>query len=520
MPPKAKAKAKALPKAKGKAKARPKIGARPAAFLVGGRLRPRRRPAAAEVEEPSPEFRFNSGEEVCCEDVGPFAWTPDLWVSLTGQYWGGPAKVAGFVQSYTREGSSHENVLRATGTTHERLQKWSSTNPGRPLRIHLCSKECGGEKVADDYFHAHYVQKIALGAEEAWMKSLELGGDEMPDLRRALGGDKARGLSPEGEVLEKPPAEEDKEAKKKEKKRKKKELKNREKEGKKEKKLRGKEEKEKRKEDDSDSTSSSSKETTGKNAAKKALSAVFGRTGLDPSPKVRMRLRRRVRKSLRKNKKKKKDSSAESSEESSSSMGSGSHLFQENKKVKVIGSKMPGALTAQSVEEMQESLLTASGQVWNMQEGAVQPVAVHYFRSVLQPRMTGGIAREALTLSTLVDMALQGRIAESVDIAIQRLKSLELVSRGSDFRIAQRMELCPLELDTMASSAERREAIQESREESKLRYQSGKGGDYWKGEWKGGSKDWGKKGDGKKGKKGSGKDEDRGKGSGDGEKKK
>lgn len=188
--------------------------------------------------------------------------------------------------------------------------------------------------------------------------------------------------------------------------------------------------------------------------------------------------------------------------------------------MKVIGTRMPGALTAQSIEEMQESLLTASGQVWNTKEDSVPPLSIHYFRTVLQPRMTGGIARESLTLSMMVDMALQGRVAESVDIGIQRLKALELISRGTDFRVAQRLELCPLELDAMASSTERRDALQENKEEAKLRFQSAKGGgDYRKGEWKGG-KDWGKKGDGKKGKKGGEKGDDRGKNAGDPDKKK
>lgn len=83
MPPKAKGKAKAIPKAKGKAKAFPKVRVRPG--VPAARI-PRRRPAAF-VEDKTPEFKFNAGEEVTCEEVGPFAWTPDLWVSFTGQYW-------------------------------------------------------------------------------------------------------------------------------------------------------------------------------------------------------------------------------------------------------------------------------------------------------------------------------------------------------------------------------------------------------------------------------------------------
>ena len=517
MPPKAKGKAKALPKAKGKAKARPRPKVRPGVPAARGRLVPRRRPAVREEVEESVEFKFNAGEEVTCEDVGPFAWAPDLWVAFTGQYWGAACKVAGQVKSYRREGALQELSLKPTGTNHEKLQNWGASNLRSLIRVHLCSRLCGGEKMEDDYFHAHQAVKITGGLEEPWMRSLEIVVDDIPELRRVVEGDVGKGASPPREDRKESPVKKEKKKKKKKKKEKKKEEKE---EGKKE--ARGKKEKKKceGKEESSSrtsSTSTSSGSAVKKNPGKKSLASVFGRTGLDPSPKRRLKLRKRVRKSLKKAKKKK-GSSDSNSVESSSSLESTSHLFQENKKVKVIHNKMPGALTAQSVEEMQESLLTSSGQVWNnAQEGSVP-----HFRTVLQPRMSGGLAREALTLSMLIDMALQGRIAESLDIGIQRLKALELIARGSDYRVAQRLELCPLELDAMASASERREAIQESREEAKLRFQSQKGGDYWKGDWKGSSKDsWGKKGDGKKGtKKGGEKGDDRGKNSGDPEKKK
>lgn len=514
MPPKAKGKAKAFPKAKGKAKARPGFGARRGVPAARVRIR---RPAA--LEEKSVEFRFNAGEEVICEEVGPFAWTPDLLVSFTGHYWGGSCRVAGHVKSYRREGDIQELSLRLAGTNHERWQSWGIANKGVPLRVHLCSPRCGGEKVEDDYFHAHKAIKVGPGNEEPWMKSLEFAVDEMPDLQLAVEGIGPAGKAPGGEVPPEPPAEGEKKDEKSKKKRKKEEKEKTRKERKEKKEKKRVEEKRITKV--SSSTSSSSETLAKKNPGKKSLEAVFGDAGLDPSPRRRRKLRKKVRRSLKKSKKKKRSSDS-SQTASTSSMASGDHLFQENRKVKVIGAKMPGALTAQSVLEMQESLLTASGQVWNSQEGSVPPLAVHYFRTVLQPRMSGGIAREALTLSMLVDMALQGRVAESLDIAIQRLKALELVSRGTDFRVAQRLELCPLELDAMASTTERREAIQESKEEAKLKYQSAKGGDYWKGDWKGSSKDsWGKKGEGKKGsKKGGEKGDDRGKNSGEPDKKK
>lgn len=78
------------------------------------------------------------------------------------------------------------------------------------------------------------------------------------------------------------------------------------------------------------------------------------------------------------------------------------------------------------------------------------------------------------------------RVAEAMDVGLQRLKSLELTSNGGDFRVSQRIELLPQETEAVASHLERREAIQEVKEEMKLRNQGGKGGDWWKADsWKG-----------------------------------
>ena len=229
------------------------------------------------------------------------------------------------------------------------------------------------------------------------MKSLEIAADEVPDLRLAVEGHTPGRKGKGGEAPGEPPGEEEKKEKKGKKKKKKKEEKERSQRDLKDKKKKKQDEDPKSRKGSTSSTSSSSDSSQKRNPGKKTLEAVFGKTGLDPSPRVRRKLRRKVRKSLKKSKKKK--SSGSSNTASSSSIASGDHLFQEHRKVKVIGTRMPGALTAQSIEEMQESLLTASGQVWNAKEDSVPPVAIHYFRTVLQPRMTGGIARESLIVS-------------------------------------------------------------------------------------------------------------------------
>lgn len=87
------------------------------------------------------------------------------------------------------------------------------------------------------------------------------------------------------------------------------------------------------------------------------------------------------------------------------------------------GSGPKGSPAAHAVEEMREYLLTLSG------EGAIPPLALQYYRMMMRSKMSGGMAREALTVAYIVDLGLQGRIAEAMDVALQRLKSLELSSQ-------------------------------------------------------------------------------------------
>lgn len=426
---KAKAKPKAGPKALPKAKAKAKAKARALAKAAVRRaaLRVGRRPAAAvETEDHNPEYRFNEGKQVISELVGPFAWTPDLLVSFEGSYWGAPCKFAGLVKSYGREGEVQELVILLTGTTSERLQAWGSKQKDKRFRVHLCSNKCSGERIADDLGHGHLVQKIPPDLEEPWMKSLE-GRDELPDLRHALGvgpEDESKSLGSSGSPSR------DKKHKKKKDRRKKKEIKKDKKDERKgkEKSAPDLERKKRRRE--------GSSESRVKVLAQKDLAAVFGHT----SPSLRKKIRRKVRRATQKGKKK---SSSSTSSSKSSSLESENHLFNETKKVKLIARKAPGALAAQAIDEMKESLLTASGQMWGQEESSVPPLVVHYFRSVLRHRMSGGVAREGLTLSLIADLALQGRIAQSLDVLFQRLKSMELTAGGADYRVSQRIELAP-----------------------------------------------------------------------------
>lgn len=469
---------------------------RPAAAIPAGRGRVRgvarargalRRPAAAaEVEEDRERGvaeLFAEGAAVTPEGLPNLAGAAGQFLAFEGSYWLGAAQVAGELIEVVKDEDFYEARIVVKGTTNERLLKWASGLERPVLRVHLCSARCGAERTADDLFHGQVVRKIEESKKLPWMSCLEkVVSDELGKLRDAVDAEKKDDKEKKSEKSSSSTSRKDKRKKKKKKKEKDKEKKRAQ---------------DKKKDLLEEREKLEDHRPTFKGQA--SLKAVFGGTGLDPSAEERRRLRRKVRSSLKKSKRKDSQSSSGSSSPESDSL-SNEGLFPETRKVRSVAKKVPGALAAQALEEMKENLLTSSGQVWGQDfGGAVPPLTVHYFRAVLRAKMSGGLARECLSLSYLIDLALQGRVAEALDVGLQRLKSLELTAEGSDFRISQRLELAPPDTEAMASNVERREALQEAREEHKLKTQSGKGNDWWRSDsWKGGKADVkGKKGDGK-----------------------
>ena len=153
-----------------------------------------------------------------------------------------------------------------------------------------------------------------------------------------------------------------------------------------------------------------------------------------------------------------------------------------------------------------------------MEEGAVAPIATQYFRAHLQQQMGVALARESLHLATIIDLCLRGRIASALDVAGQRLKALEAMSRGTAIDIARRLELVgpdrPSLVEAGAAGKEmqiedrvvKRNTGRWSWEERDF-YRGGKGkekGKREKGKGDGKSKDKGhRKGEGKKEEKGN-----------------
>ena len=433
----------------------------------GGALR--RRPAAREAgrAEEGAELEgevlrlaakgvsFGRGEKVKCEEIPLEVLRRGLPISVEGIYWGARCMVSGLVENLSiRMPKDVELEVRVQGTTEEALLKWATGHSGQRLRVHLCGDNCPEKLEAEDFIHGTLIQK-RMGEDDPWMTNLveEASKPERTAEPPLLVGERDGEVSKAGGDKASPG--EEKTAKK----------------------------KDKRKRKRSESPEKEKAKIDLKAGARKELKDVFGGTGLDPDPKYR---RRYAVKAQKKTKKKKKDSSSSGSSGSEETSTSESvEVFEEQQKVR------------RPMREMQGSLLTASGGVWHQDQTAIQPLAVQYYRQALAPRLQGGPGREGLTLCWAIDLALQGRMAECVDALVQRLKSVEMVSQGSAWQIAQRLEVLPPERPLLSSRGEAKEAIREQKEDQKTRSEASKGkgkSDNW--QWR----DYGSEGKGKEAK--------------------
>ena len=452
----------------------------------------RRRPAAREAGEAEAEgelrgevlrlastgVKFERGEKTKCEEVPLEVFRRGLPICLEGLYWGAQAMVAGLVESlYIRTPKDVELHVKVQGTTEENLLRWATGHPGLKLRVHLCGDSCPEKLEAEDLIHGMTVSK-RTGEDDPWMANLieEVARPEGSGAAPLLVGEREEGRG-KGSSAKAAAEEEKSEAKKKKKKK-------------------------RRSEERGRSPEKSKEKIDLKSGARKELKEVFGGTGLDPDPRFR---RRYAVKAQKKTKKRKRDSYSTGSSSSGKTTTSESvEVFEEQQKVRRLSKRAPGVLAALAMREMQTSLLTATGGIWQQDQTAIQPLAVQYFRQSLAPRLQGGPGREGLTLCWAIDLALQGRMAECVDALVQRLKSVEMVSQGSAWQIAQRLEVLPPERPLLSSRGEAKEAIREQKEEQKTRNEASKGkskSDTW--HWRDpGSEGKGKetKGKGKKGK--------------------
>ena len=412
-----------------------------------------RRPAAAVPPGPeSVEERWSKGLEVKSEEFSPgLLGSGELLRSLQGTYFEKECQFAGRVERVVLEGREVEIELLLTGTSSEELLKFATGLQPPVVRVHLCGAGCDQKRSNPDLLHLTRFKRLLDSDPRTWEENLK-DSDENAELRRRQEEwDKARDMREEGQ-------DESSASRGKKKKRK------RSDKGKK------KEKREKR------------KKIGGKAIARKEPAALFAGTGLDPDPKVRRRLKRRIKRRL----KKAKDSSSSSAGSSSTSTSEDveEEILEDRSKVQKIAEMSPGTLAAASVQSMKTFVLQASGTTWSQDADSLPPIMSQYARQFLAARSSGGLLREAVTLAHLGDLLLQGRAAEALDAAAQRLKSLELIMAGQPWPTAQKVEVVPALEATMASRAEVQLAQKEARLDSRARG-SASGGEKGKAKGKG-----------------------------------
>ena len=449
MPPKVRRPAAALAKGFPKAKAAP------------GRVRPRiRRPAAAL----SPEEAWRKGEEVDAAAIPVSELKAGMMVmSSQGDYFGNLISFAGEVKGLLIEGSALELKLQMTGTDSEDLLKFVSANPHQEVMVHLCDLACPKSPQGERIIHCSKLQQMPRDA-PPWTGNLKEAGDELARLRGLEEADREERRRKEEEQKRK---EEKKRKERKESSEREGKAKRRRKEKKRSRSARSKESAESSKGDLTSSGGDGDKKKRKRKKKKakvrvegqKKLSAIFGRTGLDPDPAARKRIRKRMVKRVRK----KARSSSSSSENSTTTSIEeiSEEMFESGQKVHRMARIGPGCLTASGIKEMQRQLLTRQGEAWESDQSSVPPICLQYYRQQLQGRLSGGIAREALSLCHLLDTALRGQVSLALDVAMQRVKSIELSSGQVGWAVAQRLELAPTDRALITSRQEASEAAKE-----------------------------------------------------------
>ena len=456
----------------------------------GGRVR--RRPAlrVAEPVAPFDQAGFDRGVEVESSLVPLEQWKKGLRVVISeGTYWEERIQAAGIVQKLVATGEEVQLEVDLRGTQCEALVKWKGANPGKLLLVDLCRKDCGFTSM-DGLVHCQRIRKLLPDGEEAWMRNLEgmeTREDELALLRGRADALGKMDTAPPGDAKATVPSEESSS------------------QGKKKKKKKSKKEKKAKK----------------RILGTKSLKVMFEMTGLDPEPQQRKRILKRAQRLAKKRSRRDSSSgsSSTSSEESSLGEETSSGLFGEETKVRAVWTRYPGSLTQSAVRQLQRSLIQQSGQPWEVDQSSLPPIFSQYWRMVLDQKASRAISREMQTLAFVLDLLLQGRPASAADAATQRLKSLEQMASGGDYRVTQRLEVVPLESSSMSSTVETLEASRVQREEVKAKSAAAKGwerprgkgdydswdskgkskkGDFGKGKGKGGKWD-GKKGDSRKG---------------------
>lgn len=342
--------------------------------------------------------------------------------------------------------------FKATGVQDDLLLRALTGKADRMMEVHVCQADCSRTLEGELMVHGDVFKEVTRD-EEPWFSNVEA---VIPSGHHEGEVDELARLREEARGVEGPPRGPEK--RKKEKKDKK-------------------TPKEERAAKAAKEDKESGRESEGDEPDRKPLDLMFGGTGLDPDSKRRRKIMKKARKvgqGKKRKKKKKSGSSGSKSSRSSSSRSSGDEepgaaLFTSDKKVKVVWRRYPGALTAASLAEAKERLLTASGSLWDKDRRSLPPLFVYYSRQHIMGGMSPPMAQETLTISLALDLIIQGRAASAADVLSQRIKALECLSRGSHWTMARQLELCRTDQTGIAEEGEALAAAKGARDEERLK---------------------------------------------------
>ena len=179
-------------------------------------------------------------------------------------------------------------------------------------------------------------------------------------------------------------------------------------------------------------TKSPKKEDEQLEVGQRPLEDIFKFTGMDPDPSRRAKILKRARRLGKKGKKrsKKKEKASSSSRRSSSTSSTSSDssdygeegLFEEEKRLRSIWKRCPGALAARSIQEIKKNLVTSAGTVWDINKAALPPLYTQYGRQVVMQGMSASLQQESLTICQGLDLLAQGYVASCMDLAEPEIK--------------------------------------------------------------------------------------------------
>ena len=235
----------------------------------------------------------------------------------------------------------------------------------------------------------------------------------------------------------------------------------------------------------------------------------WGGSSLDPNF-------RKPRVSLKRKREQSSSSNNSSSQSGSPEVSDQEDLFPEEAQCRHISRKCPGLLARYAIKEARKRIFNSFGD--SMEDRGPVPVFVKYYRQVFNHSgVSTPMKREYLTLAHCLDALLEGDVLRCLDVGVQRLKAVEQISQGVPPVMANRLELIPPDVSSLATAEESRTAAQEHRREEKVKasWTPPKGKGRWDHPWartawedvltkgdKGGKAMKGKEGKGKPGGKG------------------